>query len=110
MDCIAAARDLNSGESIGFITASLTNLNSIWAEFITGYLRERTAETTIDFSYSAVQRKYMKITGELNDLKFNDKKSSNKSADTQFTLPKLSVMNFMAKCQNGNHLWQILIE
>lgn len=97
MDCMAAARDLEHGDSIGFITASLTNLNSIWCEFRAAYLQERAALNKIDFSYPSVQQKYMKITGELNDLKFIDKKLPNKSADNQFSLPKLKLHEFHGK-------------
>lgn len=85
---MAAAKDLNRYASIGYITASLVNLNSIWSEFRAAYLQDRAANKTIEFSYPAVQQKYMKITGELNDLKFIDKKTINKSTNNQFSLPK----------------------
>lgn len=97
MDCIAAAKFACCGASNGFITASLENLNSLWIEFRTAYRQAITTKVPIDFSYSVVQMKYMKTTGELNDLEYSDNKHKVKSADVQFSLPKLKLHEFNGK-------------
>lgn len=93
MDCIAAARGLNDDTSNGFIEANKNNLNAIWNEFRSSYLRERATNKTIEFSYSSVQQKYMKVIGELNDKSQIDKKNA-RTVDNQFSLPKLRLHEF----------------
>lgn len=65
MDCMAAVKDLNEAASFGFIEASMNNLNIVWAEFRSAYLKERSAKRAIQFSYPCVLNKYMKVTGEI---------------------------------------------
>lgn len=97
MDCMAAARDLDGATSYGFIEATMNNLNAVWTEFRSEYLRERAGNGKIEFSYANILQKYMKIAGNLNDIIKMDKSKSVKTTDNQFSLPKLRLHEFNGK-------------
>lgn len=63
MDSMAATKFACIGNSNGFITANLENLNALWVEFRAAYIQALTNKEKIEFSYSSVQMKYMKTTG-----------------------------------------------
>lgn len=84
MDCIAAVKYFDHNQSNGFIKASLNNLTSMWAEFRAVYLQERSSGGKIEFSYPSLLQKYIKVTGELNEL-CRVEKEQFKSTDTQFS-------------------------
>lgn len=98
MDCLASARNLDGATSFGYIEATIKNMNFVWTEFRAAYLQQRTANTTMDFSYSAVLNKYMKISGDLNDIiKRNRVNIVKTTSETQFSLPKLKLHEFHGK-------------
>lgn len=97
MDCLASAMNLDGAVSLGFIEATIGNLNTVWSEFRAAYLKQKSINGKIDFSYPIVAHKYMKITGGLNDMLKPDRKSIVKTSDNQFSLPKLKLHEFNGK-------------
>lgn len=96
MDCMAAVKYFDHNQSNGFIRASLNNLTVIWTEFRSVYLQEKSSGRKIEFSYPTLLQKYIKVTGELNEL-CRVEKEQVKSTDTQFSLPKLKLHEFNGK-------------
>lgn len=104
MDAIVAAANLDYQSSGGSVAAQLANMNSIWTEFRSAYLREKSDGREILFGYATVSHKYIKASGRLNDLAlFINKRSEEpaqnceRSSNIQFNLPKLQLPEFNGK-------------
>lgn len=100
MDLLATARELSTESSPGVLNAHSTILNTLWAEFRAVFYQEKAGGKEIPFSYSVLQRKYIEISGKLNDLikkPMLRPQQCEPSSSIQFNLPKLQLPEFNGK-------------
>lgn len=97
MDLIAGANDLNEESSRGHITTYLQMLNDTWTSFRMEINKQRLEKKPVSVSYRAVLVKYMRVTGNLNDLicsMSQPRSKTDRGFDVKFAFPKIILPEF----------------
>lgn len=102
LDLLVAASDLPEDASKGLVSAHLDVLHATWSDFRTEMYKQRAGGDKIDFSFATMQQKYMKTTGELNDLikknvNVQQRINNDKFVNSQFKLPQHKLREFSGK-------------